>query len=71
MLFEAGSAVSRITPVSAQITIVDGEMPISVADEVQLDDAIRRAANEAHVRGRPGAIIIEAPNKESHDEGEF
>ena len=64
MLSEAGSAVRfALTPVAAQITIVDGEVPISVADEVQLDDAIRRAANEAQVRGRLGAIIIEAPNK--------
>ena len=66
MLSEAGSAVRfALTPVAAQITIVDGEVPISVAEEVQLDDATRRAANEAQVRGRLGAIIIEAPKKNS------
>lgn len=48
---------------AAQIAIVDGEMPISVADEVQLDDAMRRAANEAQVRGRLGAIIIKPRTK--------
>jgi hypothetical protein len=64
MLSEAGSAVRfALTHVAAQITIVDGEVPVSVADEVQWDDAIRRAVIEAQVRGRLGAIIIEAPNK--------
>ena len=52
MLSVAGSAARfALTPVAAQITIVDGEVPIFVADEVQLDDGIRRAANEAQVRG--------------------
>jgi hypothetical protein len=51
--------------VRALITIVDGKPPMAVDDEVQLDEAIRRAADEARVRGKLGAIVIEASNKDS------
>jgi hypothetical protein len=38
---------------------------MAVDDEVQLDEAIRRAADRARVRGKLGGIVIEASNKNS------
>ena len=49
----------------ALITILDDKPPIAVDDGLQLDDALRDAANEARARGKLGAILIEAANKNS------
>ena len=49
----------------ALITILDDKPPIGVDDGLQLDDALRDAANEARARGKLGAILIEAANKNS------
>ena len=48
---------------SALITILDDKPPITVNDGLQLDDALRDAANEALARGMLGAITIETANK--------
>jgi hypothetical protein len=49
--------------VRALITILGDKPPILVDDGIQLDDALRDAANEARTRGKLGAILIEAANK--------
>ena len=49
----------------ALITILGDKPPILVDDGIQLDDALRDAANEARTRGKLGAILIEAANKNS------
>jgi hypothetical protein len=47
------------------ITILDDRPPVAVDDGVQLDDALRDAANEARARGKLRAVLIEAANKNS------
>lgn len=49
----------------ALVTIIGEKPPIAVENAAQLEDALRLASNEAKGRGVLGAIVIEAPNKNS------
>jgi hypothetical protein len=51
--------------IRALITILNNGPPIAVDDDLQVKRVLRDAAAEARTRGKLGAILIEAANKNS------